>query len=968
MSGASANLLWHVHQLVEVHRIGSLSDHQLLERFAAERDEAAFSLLVRRHGPMVLGVCRRVLGHEQDAEDVFQAAFQILARRAGAIRQADVGGFLYRVAYHLAIRARGDSSKRRRREQRAETSAAPDLMTEVTWREVRQVVDEELQRLSEALRSALVLCYLEGKSLEEAARLLGWSKSTLRRRLNHGRELLRRRLLARGLAPMAALTASLFAEETAAAMPAMLAGATVRAAVSGTASPAVAALVEAGGALVSAGKAKIATVILLAASVLSGAGVYFLASPQRQQGQPLLALRAGGENSDAPPSVKRDGATALEIQGRVLDPEGKPKTGAKLLLLSSKGKITSLGVSAADGTFTVAVPKETTKHWDHWLIAQSDGAGLDFLDLYQFKNKKPVELRLVKDNAIRGRVVNTEGKPIRGVRVAVEQIEIYRDNSLDTFRAAWIKLYAGGAGSGLDRQIYSGAGALFATTTGADGRFVVHGMGAERTIRLRLRGAGIADTSVWVANRAGLDPKPFNQAVLDHVSKGHLNYRWSLLSGPDVSVIAEAEKVIRGVVTDADTGKEVSGVMVRLTRDSDELIHYPPEAKTDAQGRCEIHGVRKTKRYLLAIDDNKATGHLPSQVWAEDTVAHQPVHADIKIKKGVIVTGKIIDGATGEALPGFVMGSVLRGNSYAKDYPKFDELWNMNPYDSYDRTDAEHAFRIVAIPGPILLMGKTEGINRAIYKYVGGDPKRPQYFTEAGDGYYGYNRMAPLQGIWNKVLEIKPGVAVVKKDIVLEREKILAEVQVQDADGKPLPGSWAATNDRKRGISFAPHSNQKESSSWSIYGEASDKPLRIVFYQADRKLAGTLTLKGDEKQPVIVKLGPAGAIKGRLLDADGKPLADMVVELRYRDRAAQNIHVYHIENNDERGPILTDVTGAFAFDHVIPEMAFELSFRQSKRRSKYDAITAIPAIQVKPGEYRDLGTIKLKRAPEKADE
>src|SRR6185437_12134 len=101
-------------------------------------------------------------------------------------------------------------------------------------------------------------------------------------------------------------------------------------------------------------------------------------------------------------------------QGRVLDPDGKPKVGTKLLLLGEESKTSTLGVSTADGRFTVSVPKEPK---DQYLIAQSDGAGIDFLDLYRLKSEKPVELRLVQDNAIRGRIVNTEGKPIRGVRV-----------------------------------------------------------------------------------------------------------------------------------------------------------------------------------------------------------------------------------------------------------------------------------------------------------------------------------------------------------------------------------------------------------------------------------------------------------------------------------------------------------------------------------------------------------------------
>lgn len=963
-------VLQHLRRAATRKQEDELSDGQLLELFARQRDESAFAALLRRHGPMVLGVCRGILRQLHDVEDAFQATFLILAQKAACIRRGEsVGGWLYEVASNVALKVRSRAARQQGCEKEVPNRTQTDPLDDLTVRELRQALHEELRQLPEKFRTPLILCYLEGKTQEEAARQLGWPKRRVKDRLQRGREQLRRRLLKRGLAPVATLGTALFAVDgVSAAVMATLAGATVRAAVSGTASAAIAALMEAGGAFVSVSKAKMAMVFLLAMSLLGGAGVWWKGDFKTRSGGLTPPESQSARGADALRSTKHE-TNKVEIHGRVLDPDGKPKAGAKLLLLTSKGKLTPLGVSADDGRFTVAVPKETTKHWDHSLVAQAEGTGIDFLDLYEFKNKQPTELRLVKDNAIRGRVVNTEGKPVRGVRVAGEDIRVYRNNSLDTFRDAWNKLWAGGAGSGELKHIYSGADALFATATDTDGRFVLRGMGAERTIRLRLRGAGIADTSVWIGNRDGFDPKPYNQAIFDHVEKRHhMNYRWSILSGPDVIVVAETEKVIRGVVTDADTGKGVAGVMVRLTRDSDELVHYPPEAKTDAQGHFEIHGVRKTKRYLLAVDDNKDTGHMPSQVWAEDTVAHQPIRADIKVKKGVIVTGKLIDGATGEALPGSIMAAVLRGNPFARDYPKFDEFGILAQCDSYDRTDSDHAFRVVAIPGPILLMGKTEGTDRAVYKYVGSDPKYPQFFTENGDGYLGYNRMAPLQGIWNKVLEIKPGVAVVKKDIVLEREKILAEVQVQDVDGKPLLNVWADTDDPKRGVSFEPHGGRKESSSCSVYGEASDKPLRIVFYQGGRKLTSTLILKGDEKQTVIVKLGPASAIKGRLLDAGGKPLADMEVELRYRDRAAEYIHIYAIRHNEERGPILTDAKGAFVFDDVIPETAFELSFWHSKRRSKFQATTAIPVIEVRPGECSDLGTIQLKPVPEKPEE
>src|SRR5262245_26350086 len=124
---------------------GALSDRQHLECFAAGRDEAAFSALLRRHGAMVLGVCRRVLRHPQDAEDAFQATFLLLAKKADSLRHvASLGGWLHQVAYHLALRARAHA---RRRPQLREADMPQDPLAELTWRELRVVLDEELQRL-----------------------------------------------------------------------------------------------------------------------------------------------------------------------------------------------------------------------------------------------------------------------------------------------------------------------------------------------------------------------------------------------------------------------------------------------------------------------------------------------------------------------------------------------------------------------------------------------------------------------------------------------------------------------------------------------------------------------------------------------------------------------------------------------------------------------------------------------------
>src|SRR5579871_3924361 len=158
-----------------------------------------------------------------------------------------------------------------------------DPMCEASWNDVRVVVDEEIERLPDDLRSAVVLCYVEGKTHDEAARLLGWSKGTLRRRLGQGRELLRGRLVSRGLAPMAALTASLFAETSAtASVPALLTRATVRTVLARKVAPAVATLAEGGLEMLAGGKAKLTAAIVLAISLLaSGAALALRETPSR---------------------------------------------------------------------------------------------------------------------------------------------------------------------------------------------------------------------------------------------------------------------------------------------------------------------------------------------------------------------------------------------------------------------------------------------------------------------------------------------------------------------------------------------------------------------------------------------------------------------------------------------------------------------------------------------------------------
>jgi RNA polymerase sigma factor (sigma-70 family) len=294
--GQLSHVLRYIRTAVHGPAARDLTDRSLLERFAAGHDDAAFEILVARHGPMVQGVCRRVLGHAQDAEDAFQATFLVLARKAGRIRwHAEVGNWLYQVAYRTALRARANRKRMRERQMVDPPEAAG--REEAPWDDVRPILDEELNRLPVIYRAPVVLHYLEGKSYAETAKVLGWAEGTVSGRLARARELLRGRLTRRGLALSAGAFATALSQSAApaAVLPA-LADTTAKAATlfaagpaaagAGTTSAPVAALAEGVLRTMFVTKRIIVAVLALASSLLAtGAGLFAyhaLATPQTE--------------------------------------------------------------------------------------------------------------------------------------------------------------------------------------------------------------------------------------------------------------------------------------------------------------------------------------------------------------------------------------------------------------------------------------------------------------------------------------------------------------------------------------------------------------------------------------------------------------------------------------------------------------------------------------------------------------
>jgi RNA polymerase sigma factor (sigma-70 family) len=760
------------------------TDRGLLRRFARENDQSAFETLVNRHTAMVFGVCRRALPNVQDAEDACQATFLVLARRAKDGRWQDsVANWLYATARKVARSARVAAERRVRREAGAAVAEAVEPVDRMTGRELLSALDGALDRLPSGYREPIVLCYLEGLTRDEAARRLGIPLATLHTRIDRARKRLHKVLTRAGCTLGVGLLALAVTSPAGASPPRLVQS--ILANTSGNVPAAVGELAR--GVAVNGSYSKL--VLALAAVVVGALGAGLGLLNPSTAGQPPAPAPERAEKQPPKDTAAKPAPKEATLTGRVLDPDGKPLAGARLFVgrvdevKSFAGRVDELkevGTSGVDGKFTVKVSAGLTTN----LIARAEGVGMDFLFIPPDRLGEEIELRTAKDHTVRGRILDTQGKPVPGATVAVSKLDVCKDGSLDGYLAMVERL-------GIrpiplqfrSKSLSHEAGVLSPATTDKDGRFKIEGAGVERLVTLRVSGAGLAETELLVVNRMDFDPKPYNEVkpVIGAGGGARLPTAPVVFQGPDGSVVAETEKRVRGTVTDLDTGKPRVGVKVTLVGDFVAGAAVLPglSAVTDAEGKYEIRGVRKSTSYFVAVDSDPATRYFTARVRVNDTAGYEPVAADLKVKKGVIVTGRVIDTGTKEAVRGFVSVAILKGNTFVKEFPEIDTgPGAMVSPDAIVSTDEGGTFRIVTIPGPVLLMGGTtvgpDARNR--YKRPVPDPKYPQYFTRQPPSippvFWGYRVTRGINpNQFCKVMEIEADAETVEQDVLLEPVK-----------------------------------------------------------------------------------------------------------------------------------------------------------------------------------------------------
>ncbi|WP_165232844.1 sigma-70 family RNA polymerase sigma factor [Aquisphaera insulae] len=421
MARGTGNATGEIVRIFDGGSLAGLDDAEVLRRFA-RGDEAAFEALVARLGPMVLATCRRRFLDEQDAEDAFQATFLVLLKRAGSLRTPElVGPWLHGVAVRVAARIRAQATRRRQDERRAVrpegVADTHDLAIESA--ELRAAIDAEIARLPERDRRAVVLCLLEGRSHEEAARRLRCTVGSVRGRIDKARRTLKSRLMRRGVAPAAALALISATGESTAAVPALLMAETASMLAKAATAEAISDAIAPGVLNASRGviRGMLAARLTAAAAVVLGLGLLgMIAAPLVIAIEPAPRVEMEARRPSDMETPKDEG---IAVTGRVTDEAGAPIAGATIAVGRDfrEKEPDAEAMTDAEGRFTV----KGLAAGPIVLTVQAKGHAPDLLSTTVAAGMKPIELELKPPHVIRGRIVDPDGKPIADAPIAADE-------------------------------------------------------------------------------------------------------------------------------------------------------------------------------------------------------------------------------------------------------------------------------------------------------------------------------------------------------------------------------------------------------------------------------------------------------------------------------------------------------------------------------------------------------------------
>jgi RNA polymerase sigma factor (sigma-70 family) len=820
--------------------IAGLSDRQLVERFVTRRDAAgedAFAALVARHGPMVLRVCRALLGNRQDAEDAFQAVFLVLARKAGSVRDPDLlCNWLYGIGLRTARKARA----RLARQQRAEEDRAvsyPEACTTMTADQAAMACEQaetlhaEIERLPGLFRVPVVLCYFEGLTLDQAALRLRCPAGTVHSRLARARDRLRRGLTRRGIVmPAATVAAALAAGSASASVSSQLCETTARAAIQfaagQSAAPLAAALAqEVLRAMLSQKVKLISLTLLLLGAVATSAG--YLTSALSANDEPRITAARRQTPVTEKLEDPKPGPGRMFVVGRVVDPSGEPVKGAVVDVLTIQRKV-RVGASATDAYFTVLGQGETdgdgqfrlqtprtswTGYRDLIALGTAPGFGLGWADLNPDASQPGADLRLRPEQVIRLKLLDVRGSPAAGVEVRIRYIK--RSNDRGEFDG--VRLL-----ENPPREIR--AWPSLAKTDG-QGRLVLSGIGRDLSISL-----SVAD---------------------DRFARQYLKLQTdSPGASKEIILALQPAQIIEGFILAGDTLQPIPNAVVSATtRVRNEI--FTSKFHADANGRFRMNPIIGDKYTIGAFP----TGGEPYLIrqdelsWAKGAVN---ANHDIKLPRGVLIRGKVTERGTGRPIAGSSIQYIPlpRNNNVLSDWqatvPSLDD-------GSYQ----------IAVPpgtGHLLVFGPTPeyvlkeiGANRLFYDKPGGIRYRAHdiiaYEVKAGD------QPAPVGA------SLRAGVTL--------------KGRVLGPDGQTVTEAFLLTTLRVEPtvpdrVSFR---NPVRDGRFELHGIAPEATTRVSVFDPGHEWGASVDFSGKQAgEELTIRLQPCSHAKARFVGPDGKPV------------------------------------------------------------------------------------------------
>jgi RNA polymerase sigma factor (sigma-70 family) len=955
---------------VMLQHLRQMPDRELLAQFAGQGNETAFRALMDRYGPMVLRVCKRVLGNDHDAEDAYQATFLVLASKAGSQRwQESVAAWLHGVAVRVAREARRAAQRRRLHEHQAVEKKTADPLADLSLRETCGLLEEELARLPEKYRTPLIQCELMARRQDEVARELGCSVRALKHRLEYGKDLLRKWMAARGVTLTGILLSLMLSPGSeAAAFPPNLLANSLRAVllfVSGreTTAASSAATHLAGLALKGMLVAQVRTRVIgvLIALVLAGGGLgawqilahksdsaNALADPPPANEAPVARDAAPvGDMEVAQPETAApiNGPTVL-VRGNVLDAAGHALPSAEVTALirrpfrpgehGLRDEVVARGRADEQGSFRLLVPAQLPTWFPERqvvLVAKAPGHA-PHTTLVRLAEQRATEVDLqltAAKRVVQGRLLAADGKVAPGVRLRVIRLG---DVARETVQG----------GTEYDGPNLGWPGPV---VSDAEGRFTLSGIDPEQGVWLQVEDDRYAPDAFGLR---GADRPP--------------------------TVRLQPARVLEGRIVAADTGKPVGGVKLtarlpgpifnpgRFTM-SDYLSlsarTLPPgslDGVSGVDGRFRLRPPLGGKTILEIHPpvDSPYLAVCKEVVWSEGVVQQTLA---LSLPRGVVVRGQIVDQ---DSRP--VAGASVQFGSVASRPDVIEGRYRIVVVGKDGR------FRLTVPAGPVRLLahGPTHGYRAKPLRYWSvvdndAEPKR-----------WGWREPLPSERRFyahaEQALTLKTAESPPEVRLRLVRGETVAG-RVTDPDGAPVQSAVLLCGEKVSPLrNGAVQPLPVRAGRYELPGCVAGRVYPVLFLDAVNGWGAVVDLRGGRGAGPEVKLARWGSAKVRLVDAKGRSLAgrwprlvllterSFAVDQPPRERAADgHLSVCYDARHYSTDPV-SDGEGWLTLPALIPGARYVLEYADVEGVLRYT-----PEFRVEPGEQLQLRDLAIRDRP-----